>query len=144
MGDADVDKLLLQLEERASTARTIFQLLDSDSDGLVAVEQVSLRQKGLQPSMYAWEHLDWWTRPLRRLDSAFEALSAKTPTQQGPVLIGAPPLPLGPSQLSSMLTSMLLSQSLNYDGDVEEFVLQITRHRHLVGLDRHPDHPACV
>ena len=31
-----------------------------------------------------------------------------------------------------MLTSMLLSQSLNYEGDVEEFVLQITRHRRLV------------
>jgi len=30
-----------------------------------------------------------------------------------------------------MLTSMLLSQSLNYDGDVEEFVLQMTRHRRL-------------
>ena len=35
-------------------------------------------------------------------------------------------------QLGSMLTSMLLSQSLNYEGDVEEFVLQITRHRRLV------------
>ena len=31
-----------------------------------------------------------------------------------------------------MLASMLLSQSLNYEGDVEEFVLQITRHRRLV------------
>lgn len=31
-----------------------------------------------------------------------------------------------------MLTSMLLSQSLNYDGDVEEFVLQMTRYRRLV------------
>jgi hypothetical protein len=28
-----------------------------------------------------------------------------------------------------MLTSMLLSQSLNFDGDVEEFVLQMTRYR---------------
>ena len=70
---ASVESLLEALEERATTARTIFMLLDSDADGLVAVEQ-----------------------------------------------------------LSSMLTSMLLSQSLNYEGDVEEFVLQITRHRHLV------------
>ena len=30
-----------------------------------------------------------------------------------------------------MLTSMLLSQSLNYEGDVEEFVLQICKHRRL-------------
>jgi len=30
-----------------------------------------------------------------------------------------------------MLTSMLLSQSLNYDGDVDEFVMHIARHRHL-------------
>jgi hypothetical protein len=36
---ADVDNLLSALEERASTARTIFMLLDSDADGLVAVEQ---------------------------------------------------------------------------------------------------------
>ena len=35
----DVDTLLSALEERASTARTIFMLLDSDADGLVAVEQ---------------------------------------------------------------------------------------------------------
>ena len=38
---ADLDGLLHALEERASTARTIFMLLDSDADGLVAVEQVS-------------------------------------------------------------------------------------------------------
>ena len=69
----ELDGLLSALEERANTARTIFMLLDSDADGLVAVEQ-----------------------------------------------------------LGSMLTSMLLSQSLNYEGDVEEFVLQITRHRRLV------------
>jgi hypothetical protein len=37
-----------------------------------------------------------------------------------------------------MLTSMLLSQSLNYEGDVEEFVLQITRHRRLVRRSRPP------
>ena len=60
----ELDGLLSALEERANTARTIFMLLDSDADGLVAVEQ-----------------------------------------------------------LGSMLTSMLLSQSLNYEGDVEEFVL---------------------
>jgi len=71
-----VESLLEALEERATTARTIFMLLDSDADGLVAVEQ-----------------------------------------------------------LSSMLTSMLLSQSLNYEGDVEEFVLQITRHRHLTKVN---------
>jgi len=69
---SNVEDLLVALEEHASTARTIFMLLDSDADGLVAVEQ-----------------------------------------------------------LSSMLTSMLLSQSLNFDGDVEEFVLQMTRHRRL-------------
>ena len=28
-----------------------------------------------------------------------------------------------------MLTSMLLSQQVNYDGDVDEFVQQMTRHR---------------
>ncbi|KOO33825.1 calmodulin-like myosin-light chain [Chrysochromulina tobinii] len=72
MASSNVEDLLRALEERASTARTIFMLLDSDADGLVAVEQ-----------------------------------------------------------LSSMLTSMLLSQSLNYDGDVEEFVLQMTRYRRL-------------
>ena len=38
---SSVEDLLAQLEERASTARTIFMLLDSDADGLVAVEQVS-------------------------------------------------------------------------------------------------------
>ena len=37
----ELDSLLSALEERASTARTIFMLLDSDADGLVAVEQVS-------------------------------------------------------------------------------------------------------
>ena len=36
------------------------------------------------------------------------------------------------SQLSSMLASMLLSQSLTYEGDIDDFVLQICRHRHLV------------
>ena len=45
---ADLDGLLHALEERASTARTIFMLLDSDADGLVAVEQVS-------PA--SWHHL---------------------------------------------------------------------------------------
>jgi hypothetical protein len=34
-----------------------------------------------------------------------------------------------------MLTSMLLSQSLNYEGDVEEFVLQIARHRRLTKVN---------
>ena len=37
---AELDGLLSALEERASTARTIFMLLDSDADGLVHVEQV--------------------------------------------------------------------------------------------------------
>ena len=37
---AELESLLSALEERASTARTIFMLLDSDADGLVAVEQV--------------------------------------------------------------------------------------------------------
>ena len=37
---SNVEDLLVALEERASTARTIFMLLDSDADGLVAVEQV--------------------------------------------------------------------------------------------------------
>ena len=36
----ELDGLLSALEERANTARTIFMLLDSDADGLVAVEQV--------------------------------------------------------------------------------------------------------
>ena len=42
-----------------------------------------------------------------------------------------------------MLTSMLLSQSLNYDGDVEEFVLQMTRYRRLVraAAERSCPHP---
>ena len=35
----ELDGLLSALEERANTARTIFMLLDSDADGLVAVEQ---------------------------------------------------------------------------------------------------------
>ena len=36
----ELDGLLSALEERANTARTIFMLLDSDADGLVAIEQV--------------------------------------------------------------------------------------------------------
>ena len=40
----ELDNLLSALEERASTARTIFMLLDSDADGLVAVEQVTCRR----------------------------------------------------------------------------------------------------
>ena len=40
---SNVEDLLSALEERASTARTIFMLLDSDVDGLVAVEQVGAR-----------------------------------------------------------------------------------------------------
>jgi hypothetical protein len=40
MASSNVEDLLRALEERASTARTIFMLLDSDADGLVAVEQV--------------------------------------------------------------------------------------------------------
>ena len=40
----DLDVLLHALEERASTARTIFMLLDSDADGMVAVEQVSVAE----------------------------------------------------------------------------------------------------
>lgn len=39
----ELDGLLSALEERANTARTIFMLLDSDADGLVAVEQVQRR-----------------------------------------------------------------------------------------------------
>jgi len=72
MASDSLESLLEALEDRASTARTIFMLLDSDADGLVAVEQ-----------------------------------------------------------LSAMLTSMLLSQSLNYEGDVDEFVIHTARHRHL-------------
>ena len=41
--EGSLDGLLSALEERANTARTIFMLLDSDADGLVAVEQVSPR-----------------------------------------------------------------------------------------------------
>jgi hypothetical protein len=60
MASSNVEDLLRALEERASTARTIFMLLDSDADGLVAVEQVGraaakpefLRGSGLT----AWEH----------------------------------------------------------------------------------------
>ena len=39
MEGGSLDGLLSALEERANTARTIFMLLDSDADGLVAVEQ---------------------------------------------------------------------------------------------------------
>jgi len=42
MAADSLESLLEALEERASTARTIFMLLDSDADGLVAVEQVSV------------------------------------------------------------------------------------------------------
>ena len=60
MASSNVEDLLRALEERASTARTIFMLLDSDADGRVAVEQVGraaanpefLRGSGLT----AWEH----------------------------------------------------------------------------------------
>uniref|UniRef100_A0A7S0J618 EF-hand domain-containing protein n=1 Tax=Calcidiscus leptoporus TaxID=127549 RepID=A0A7S0J618_9EUKA len=38
---------------------------------------------------------------------------------------------VGTEQLGIMLTSLLLSQELNFEGDVEEFVLQTARHRHL-------------
>jgi len=69
---APEDELLERAAERANTAQTMFMLLDSDADGLVAVEQLGI-----------------------------------------------------------MLTSMLLSQELNYEGDVEDFVIQITRHRQL-------------
>lgn len=47
----DLDGLLHALEERASTARTIFMLLDSDADGLVAVEQVRPRQESGLPRL---------------------------------------------------------------------------------------------
>ncbi|KAL1519569.1 hypothetical protein AB1Y20_023083 [Prymnesium parvum] len=67
------DLLLERAAERANTAQTMFILMDSDADGLVAVEQES--------------------------------------------------------PLSCMLTSMLLSQEQQYEGDVDEFVLQISRHR---------------
>ena len=40
MEGASVDSLLEALEQRTTVSRTIFMLLDSDADGLVAVEQV--------------------------------------------------------------------------------------------------------
>lgn len=53
MAESNLDGLLSALEERANTARTIFMLLDSDADGLVAVEQVRVRcihPRGLGPT----------------------------------------------------------------------------------------------
>lgn len=38
-------------------------------------------------------------------------------------------------QLGVMLTSMLLSQEMNYDGDVDDYVLQLCRHRNLTKVD---------
>ena len=35
----DQDDLLAKAQDRANTAQTMFMLLDSDADGLVAVEQ---------------------------------------------------------------------------------------------------------
>lgn len=64
------DELLARAAERANIAHTIFMLIDSDADGIVAVEH-----------------------------------------------------------LGSMLTSMLLSQEVKYNGDVETFVQNMTRHR---------------
>ena len=64
------DELLARAADRANIAHTIFMLIDSDADGIVAVEH-----------------------------------------------------------LGSMLTSMLLSQEVKYDGDVETFVQNMTRHR---------------
>ena len=46
----ELDGLLSALEERANTARTIFMLLDSDADGLVASEQVSAASPPILPS----------------------------------------------------------------------------------------------
>ena len=40
MAEGSVDSLLEALESRAMVSRTIFMLLDSDADGMVAVEQV--------------------------------------------------------------------------------------------------------
>ena len=68
--DPGSDELLSRAAERANIAHTIFMLIDSDTDGMVAVEH-----------------------------------------------------------LGSMLTSMLLSQEVKYDGDVETFVQNMTRHR---------------
>ena len=68
--DPGSDELLSRAAERANIAHTIFMLIDSDTDGIVAVEH-----------------------------------------------------------LGSMLTSMLLSQEVKYDGDVEIFVQNMTRHR---------------
>jgi len=64
------DELLARAAERANIAHTIFMLIDSDADGMVAVEH-----------------------------------------------------------LGSMLTSMMLSQEVKYDGDVENLVQNMTRHR---------------
>ena len=68
--DPGSDELLSRAAERANIAHTIFMMIDSDADGVVAVEHVG-----------------------------------------------------------SMLTSMLLSQEVKYDGDVETFVQNMTRHR---------------
>ena len=68
--DPGSDELLSRAAERANIAHTIFMMIDSDADGVVAVEHVG-----------------------------------------------------------SMLTSMLLSQEVKYDGDVEMFVQNMTRHR---------------
>ena len=35
----DQDELLAKAQDRANTAQTMFMLLDSDADGMVAVEQ---------------------------------------------------------------------------------------------------------
>ena len=129
--ESNLDGLLSALEERANTARTIFMLLDSDADGLVAVEQVSRGSQ--QPRRAPRARLSAAGRPDRPPPHAHAP-------RRAPMLTCAPRScqPLD-AQLGSMLTSMLLSQSLNYDGDVEEFVLQITRHRRLV---RAPPDPA--
>ena len=69
-----LDGLLSALEERANTARTIFMLLDSDADGLVAVEQVFIRTA--------------WPLP---------APSLAPPRSPGPRLIHPPPAPSRPA-----------------------------------------------
>ena len=129
----DQDELLSLAQDRANTAQTMFMLLDSDADGMVAVEQAQRppapRPCPLPPGAPA----ALWPRPtLHR--SAPAPLTP--PSCPGACPRAAHRCPdrrerFG-SQLGTLLTSLLLSQELNFDGDVDELVLQISRHRNLV------------